>query len=174
MVVGIGNVLMRDDATGPAVIDLLRRSWRFEPAVELLDAGTPGPDLAHRLLGASKVIFLDSVHADAAPGTVRTYGGTAIRCGNLPLRLTPHDPALRDAVLTLDFAGTTPAELFLVGVVPESIAAGTKLSASVRQALAEVETVVLGKLRAWGVRAHPTDAPPCQPWWEQAGEAAHS
>ena len=44
-VLGLGNVLMKDDALGPYVIRRLLASWRFPPDVAVEDLGTPGRDL---------------------------------------------------------------------------------------------------------------------------------
>ena len=44
-VLGLGNVLQRDDALGPYVAELLSCTFDFPPGVTVLDAGTPGLDL---------------------------------------------------------------------------------------------------------------------------------
>ncbi|HNX50942.1 MAG TPA: hydrogenase maturation protease, partial [Thermoanaerobaculaceae bacterium] len=72
-VVGLGNVLMGDDALGPTVIRILEAGFDFAPAVTVLDLGTPGLDLTPYLSGRDSVIIVDTVNATGQPGEVRTY-----------------------------------------------------------------------------------------------------
>ena len=44
-VLGLGNVLMGDDALGPWVIQHLLTQWEVPPSVRVQDLGTPGLDL---------------------------------------------------------------------------------------------------------------------------------
>ena len=53
-VLGIGNVLMGDDALGPYVVQLLDSMYEVPADVELVDLGTPGADLP---------LYLDSLDA---------------------------------------------------------------------------------------------------------------
>ena len=60
-VVGLGNVLMRDDALGPTAISLLVSRYDFAPGVAVEDLGTPGLDLHPHLDGLDVVIIVDTV-----------------------------------------------------------------------------------------------------------------
>ena len=44
------------------------------------------------------------------------------------IRVSPHEPTINDALIVLDFAGTAPREVVLVGVVPETLERGMMLS----------------------------------------------
>ena len=44
-VLGLGNVLMGDDALGPWVVHHLVSTYDFPPEVAVVDVGTPGLDL---------------------------------------------------------------------------------------------------------------------------------
>ena len=72
-VLGLGNVLMQDDAAGPHVIAALRAGWLIPDGIEVEELGTPGFDLVPYLSGRDTVILVDAVRADAEPGTVRVY-----------------------------------------------------------------------------------------------------
>ena len=50
-VVGVGSVLTGDDALGPTAVALLRAGRELPDSVYLLDAGTPGSDLASHVAG---------------------------------------------------------------------------------------------------------------------------
>ena len=87
---------------------------------------------------------------------------------NLPApRLSPHDPSLKDALLTADLAGDPPPEVLLVGVVPERVELGAGLSPAVRDAWDVVEDAVVGELRRLGLELTPRPVPAAADvWWE--------
>lgn len=150
-VLGLGSVLMGDDGVGPLAIELLDSRWRFPVGVTLLDLGTPGPDLADYLIGLDAVLVVDAIRAPGRPGDVRVFRDEEIDLlPHLP-RMSPHDPNLRQALLTVELAGQKPEEVVLVGVIPEKVELDTELSAPVRAALPELEAVVLEELRRLGV-----------------------
>jgi hydrogenase maturation protease len=166
-VLGLGNVLMEDDALGPHVIEALRRGFEFPEGVSLQDLGTPGLDLAPFLSGVRAAIFVDTVSADAAPGTVRVYRRDAILKVPPQPRLSPHDPALKETLLTLDFEGSAPQDVVLIGVVPKSTTTRVGLSREVRESIPAVVASVLAELERLGVAARPALAiEPGAAWWD--------
>lgn len=166
-VVGLGNVLMGDDGLGPYVVRRLMATHEFPAEVSVSDLGTPGLDLYPHLTGCRALIVVDTVRADAPPGTLRLYRRDDILRHTPQARLSPHDPGLKETLLTLEFAGEGPADLLLVGVVPGEIRNGTGLSAPVRAAVARAEDAVLDELARLGCAATPR-AVPERPdiWWE--------
>jgi hydrogenase maturation protease len=170
-VLGIGSVLMGDDAAGPWVVELLEAHWDFPSGVTLLDAGTPGPELNHMLLGTDAVIVVDTVKAADPPGTVKIYRRDQLLHAPASPRLTPHQPGLREALLTGEFAEQGPREAVLVGIVPVEVQLGTALSAAVRDALPRAEAAVVEELTALGLApTRRTDAAEPRPWWVEGGE----
>ncbi len=172
-VLGLGNVLMGDDGFGPFVIESLDAAYDFPATVSVLDIGTPGLDLAPFLIGADAVIIVDTVRADAAPGTLRLYRREAILQHAPQPRLGPHDPGLKQTLLALDFAGRGPAQVLLVGVVPDRTAPCARLSPSVRAAIAAAVDACVAELQRLDAPPTPRTAPePVAPWWERAANAA--
>ncbi len=134
-VIGIGNVLMGDDALGPFVIKLLEAAWEPDERLRLVDAGTPGLDLTAYLAELEAVVVVDTVRADGAPGEVRRFDRAALVERPPLLALSPHEPGLREAILNAEFLGVAPRAIRLVGVVPGRVDFGPGLSAPVRAAL---------------------------------------
>jgi hydrogenase maturation protease len=168
-VLGLGNVLMGDDALGPWVVEALSAGWEFPESVSVVDVGTPGLDLTPFLADADTVILVDTVKAAAPPGTLLVYGRREL-AGRAPLpRVSPHDPGLTEALFTLELAGAAPRDVVLVGVVPEKVEKSVRLSPSVRAAVDAAAGEVVRRLGGMGLspwpRAHAT-AP--VPWWERA------
>jgi hydrogenase maturation protease len=180
-IVGLGSVLMGDDALGPYAVELLGSRWRLPPEVSVLDVGTPGPDLVDHLVDLEAVIVVDTVRGPAgvggpnAAGRIRLYRRDEVIALPTSPRMSPHDPDLRQALLTADLAGRAPDEVLLVGVIPERVELGTGLSQRVRDCLPLVESVVVTELRRLGVeperRRRPPGAAEWKPWWERRREA---
>ena len=166
-VLGLGNVLMGDDALGPTVIARLRAGYALPQDVEVEDLGTPGLDLHPHLSGRDALIIVDTVRADAPAGSLRCYRKDEILRHAPGPRIGPHDPGLKDALLWLQFSGQEPAEVLLVGVVPESCEGSVGLSETVSAAVPDAEAAVVEELRrlGHGVRRRETPEAP-DLWWE--------
>ena len=134
-VYGIGNILLGDDGVGPAVVRHLASHSRLGDGAVLEDLGTPSLDLPSYLTGYDKVIFIDAVAADAPPGTIRVFSRDEITAATPGIRISPHEPSINDALIVLDFAGTAPRDVVLVGVVPETLEGGVTLSRAVAEAV---------------------------------------
>ena len=143
---GIGNILMGDDGVGPAVVRYLESNQLLPPGVTVEDLGTPSLDLPSYLAGYDSVIFVDAVAADEPPGTIRTYTREEIVAAPPGIRISPHEPSINDALIVLDFAGTAPRDVTLVGIVPETLDGGMQLSARVAAAVPRAAEVVLQEL----------------------------
>ena len=139
---GIGNILLGDDGVGPAVVSYLATHYIFGPDTTLEDLGTPSLDLPAYLIGYDRVIFIDAVALDAPPGTIRVFNREEITSVPTGIRVSPHEPTINDALIVLDFAGTAPREVVLVGVVPETLEGGMALSARVRAAVPRAAEMV--------------------------------
>ncbi len=169
-VLGLGNVLMGDDALGPWVIHRLESLYEFPSTVSVIDVGTPGLDLVPYVAGPCGIVLVDTVSAkDAAPGAIRLYDRDALVKHAPKPRLSPHDPGVTEAILAVEMAGEPPAYVTLVGVVPEQVATGVGMTAGVQDAVARAAEAVVVELLARGfdVRRRNTDTSSVPlPWWE--------
>jgi hydrogenase maturation protease len=166
-IIALGSIIMGDDAVGAYVLEYLKATYEFPPEVELLDLGTPGPEFVNYMAQFDAVIVLDSVKAKGVPGEVKLYRQQDIAKVLPTLRLSPHDPSLRDALLAADFIGEAPDEVLLVGVIPAEVELQTSLSDPVMEAIPEVERAVLSELRRLGFQPQRLSEPG-EPdiWWE--------
>ncbi len=165
---GVGNVLMHDDALGPYVLESLKAKYDLPPEVTVFDAGTPGLDLTLFLTEFDALIVVDALKGQGAPGEVKTYTGAQLREGALPITLSPHEPTLREALMRMALVGKGPGDVFLVGAIPEVVKTGTGLSDRVRAAVPAIEQHVLRELLRLGatVAARESRHEP-DLWWER-------
>jgi hydrogenase maturation protease len=167
-VLGIGNVLMGDDGVGPYTVKMLEARYKFPKQVELQDVGTPGLGITSVFSDYDAVILIDAVSAKKNPGEAKLYRKEELVQVPLKPRVSPHDPALVEALLFAELSGKCPKEVLLVGVVPEACELGCGLSAAVRAGVETAIGVVLVELEQWGapvkLKAR-ADVPSI--WWEQ-------
>jgi hydrogenase maturation protease len=169
-VLGLGNVLMGDDALGPWVIHRLASTYVFPPEVEVVDVGTPGLDLVPYVAGPCGIILVDAVRSDTAkPGEIKLYDRDAlVKFGPQP-RLSPHDPGVTEAILAVEMAGEAPAFVRLVGVVPGSVKTGVGLTPELQDAVVRAADEIVMDLLARGFdvrRRAPNAVAVPLPWWE--------
>ena len=169
-ILGLGNVLMGDDALGPWVIHHLEATYAFPPEVEVVDVGTPGLDLIPYIAGPCGIILVDTVSAKGVPpGSIRVYDRDQLVKFAPKPRLSPHDPGVTEAILAVEMAGEPPAFVTLVGVVPGCVATGAGMTAPLQNAVERAAGVIVVDLLARGFdvrRRTPRGASVPLPWWE--------
>lgn len=167
-VLALGSALMGDDAAGPHVLRHLEAERELPSEVELLDLGTPGPELAHRIEGLDALIVVDTARSrDGTPGEILQLRRDEILRGPAPERLSPHDPSLRGALAAAGLLGTAPKEILLVGIVPEEVSLGLSLSPAVQAALPRAVEAVAAELERLGISCPPRAVPRALgAWWE--------
>jgi hydrogenase maturation protease len=156
LVLGLGNVLLSDDGFGPAVIEALSDGFEFPPEVDLVDAGTPGLNLAALMMDRRALILVDAVSGNGRPGELRFHRKCDLVRSEARPRLNPHEPALIDVLTFLDLAGRGTAEILVVGAVPQSVRRGMELSAPVRAAVPSAMAAVREELKRLGVEVNAT------------------
>jgi len=170
-VLGLGNVLMSDDGFGPFVVRVLEAAYDCPPGVEFVDAGTPGLDLTPFLLGADAVIFVDTVSSRGVPGEIRVYDRDAILRVPPQARTGGHDPALKEALLTVAAASRGPRTVTLVGAIPEWVATGVVLSPRLEAAVGPAVLAVVDALDELGVHLERKRHPAVPHiWWTRDAE----
>ena len=167
-VFGLGNVLMGDDALGPTVIAHLQAGYEFSDDVHVEDLGTPGLDMHPHLAGRKALILVDVVKSKGDSGELRLYRKDQILKHAPGVRVSPHDPGVKEALLALQFAGDDPAEIFLVGVIPDVVGHALGMTETVRAAVIPALETILEELERLGHPATPRNPRPDPDlWWEK-------
>jgi hydrogenase maturation protease len=168
LVLGLGNVLLRDDGIGVWVADRLARRFELPGDVTVLEGGTLGLDLLPRLDGIERLLLIDAVALGRAPGTIVRLEGDEVPAA-LGVKISPHQIGLADLLATARLMGRDPPHLVLWGMKPGPLEPGTGFSPRVARALPRLLGSVLDELGRWGVSARPVDGHRVGPgWWEAA------
>ena len=146
LILGIGNILMGDDGLGVHIVRHIAETEAGLPrGVELLDGGTAGYDLMGLMRDFDKIVVVDALGAEDAPGSV--YRFTPDCAGAAPGRWSVHDAGIAAAIRALDLLGRLP-EIEFVGIVPDRIAGmDLEISRPVRDSIPRAVKIILDAAR---------------------------
>jgi hydrogenase maturation protease len=161
LVLGIGNVLLRDEGIGVRVVDEIGRladrgDVALPPGTELMDGGTRGLALLSAVADARALLVVDAARLGRAPGSVTVVRGDALRAA------PDGDAAARPGGLArlLGVAraiGALPGAVALVGIEPAEIGVGLDLTDAVRAAMPIAVTAALGEIERLHASTSPVD-----------------
>lgn len=143
LVVGIGNLLLTDEGVGIRVIEALKQ-MNLGEGVEVLDGGTSGADLADALADRPKVIVIDAIQADGAPGSLyRLTADDVLRDRNI---LSMHELGFLESLLMVRQLGCAPGEVVIIGIQPKDLSCSLELTPEVTDAVPKAVALVLEEL----------------------------
>lgn len=159
LVLGLGNLLLRDDAIGLRLVHELAARHVGDGRIEFVDGGTQGLALLAMLADRPAVLLLDAVQLGAAPGTVHRLDDVRQRPqrGNAGGLGGAHQSNAGDLLLTSLLLGQLPTRVALVGIEPAVVRTGIDLSPAVRAAVPTATDVADQVLQA----LLPAEVQPC-------------
>lgn len=161
-VVGMGNILYRDEGVGVYAARYLQMAYRFAPGIEVVDGALMGFGLMKyfQLQGPpARLIILDALLADDKPGAIYRLSADQLISLGPDMRPTAHEV---DAIQLLKLASAlgSPPELTLLGIVPadaSELAVG--LTPELADAFPRYVDAVLAEVRDSGIRAERSRCP---------------
>jgi hydrogenase maturation protease len=145
LILGVGNLLLRDEGVGVHVISALR-DRELPDDVELCDGGTASFDLLDTLAGRRQVIIIDAVRTGSDPGTIFRFTPEDISVSREQITSLHQVGLLETLDLVdhlLDFA---PERVIILGIEPKEIGWGLELSAEIEAALPKVIELIMSEL----------------------------
>lgn len=160
LVVGLGNILLRDEGVGVRLAERLLERYEVPCEVEVLDGGTSGMELIHTIADRDALIVCDAVASDLPPGTVLRIAGDELPAF-FRTKLSPHQLGLSDVLATLSLLDRMPPRVVLIGIVPEDLELGIELSPRIESAMEEALEMLVAEIETLGsrLRARPIHSP---------------
>jgi hydrogenase maturation protease len=139
LVIGIGNILLRDEGVGVRVAMELQRQSKdggldLPPGTRVIDGGTLGLELLPMVAAATSLVLVDAVDMGSAAGSIKVLRGDAIE-GTLAGHVSPHQVGVADLVAAARLMGVLPNGFSLVGIQPAAIEMGLDLTPAVEAAI---------------------------------------
>jgi len=135
IIVGIGNIMRRDDGLGPALIN------RIKDKVNTLciDAGTAPENYLGKIAKEKPdtILLVDAMHMEERPGTYDILKKPDILQGGF----TTHNMS---PVMIIEYLEKeTKADIYMLGIQPQNIFFGDELSTRINRTLEELERTII-------------------------------
>jgi hydrogenase maturation protease len=139
-VVGVGNLLLKDEGIGIHVVHALQES-PLPDGVVVIDGGT-SPDVLDYLEPADKLVIIDAAEAGGEPGAIYRFrpDDVTLETGEA---ISLHELGLISSLKTMSLLGKTPPEVIIIGIQPKEIDWGMELSPELKEKVPEIVRVVL-------------------------------
>lgn len=155
-VLGIGNILLRDEGFGVRAVEELLDRYRFPAAVQVLDGGTLGMDLLRFLTGTKRLVVVDAIAGGGPPGTFYRFAGDEVKA-YFREKVSLHELGIKDVLAVLEATDRAVEEVIVLGVQPQSLDVGLELTPVVAAALPDTVAAVVAELARWQVEVTAVD-----------------
>jgi hydrogenase maturation protease len=146
VVIGLGNILLRDEGVGVRVIEALRQHYTFSPPITLVDGGTLGFALINEIEDCKTIIVVDAVKAGNEPGTIYRFTRNDINFV-IPMAMSVHDIGFIEALDQWQMLGINP-EVIFIGIEPEDMSSwGMELSDCIKTKTPRIIDLIILELK---------------------------
>ncbi|ADC66478.1 hydrogenase maturation protease [Ferroglobus placidus DSM 10642] len=146
VVIGVGNLLMKDDGFGIHVIERLKAE---NINAEIVDAMTNVQILLSAMEGKRKAIIVDAIDFEGEVGEIKIIRFDPEKIPE-DLKLSVHDIHFRDAIAMAKGIYDLPDEIVVVGVKPKEIKPEIGLSEELEKRIEEVVEIIKRKITSSG------------------------
>ena len=142
LILGVGNILMKDEGVGVHVVNRMMEMGDDIPSgVEVIDGGTAGFDLIPLMRDRKKIVIVDALSMDDAPGSIYRFRPDDVDSARRGYSL--HEVSILQVIRTLQMMGDDP-EIEIIGIVPEDMATlEISLSDAVMEAVPKAISAVM-------------------------------
>ena len=149
LVLGVGNLLLSDEAAGLRVVEKLVTAYDVPEEVQVLDGGTLGLDLLYYLEGIENLLIVDAVEMGKEPGTLIRMEGDEIP-SFLSVKMSPHQIGIPDMLFAAKLRDLYPRRLVLWGIQPGSLEMSLELTPPVAAQIDVLVEKSIEELESWG------------------------
>jgi len=145
LILGVGNILLRDEGIGPYVIKKLQRE-KLPFDVELTDAGTQILDtlLSERVV--EKLIIIDAIKTGGACGSIYRFKPEDIEEVS-EIKLSLHQATIIEALKILEFQNRLPGQTVIFGIEPKNIEWGLEPSDELKAKIPQIVELIKEEIR---------------------------
>ena len=146
VVLGLGNILHRDDGVGAQIVSRLRADPRVPADVSLVEGGTLGLELLPYIWDCARLIVIDAIDVGESPGTLVRLTGAEL--SSLAGNSSVHQLGVSDLLVALRMLAERQPEVVLLGVQPESTDWSSQLSSTIAAMIDSLVEATIQELQA--------------------------
>jgi len=152
VILGIGNVLQKDDGLGIYASTYLKRNYTFSKEVEVINGGVEGINLFSIFEENEHILILDSIELEDEPGSIylipsHELSGHGLNSGGA------HEIGVLQCLDMLELQGKQQPKATILGMVPHHITFEMTLSQTITEAFEGYLNVALNFLKKEGIEA---------------------
>jgi len=145
-IIGIGNVLEKDDGLGVYASTYLQKNYTFTPNIQIINGGIEGIHLLNILEEAKHLIILDSLELDDKPASIyaipaQEISGYGLNNGGA------HEIGIIQCMDMMELQGKEVPQAIVIGIVPAEVTFEFGLSQELTEAFESYVSVVLQYLQ---------------------------
>ena len=150
LVLGVGNILLRDEGVGVRIVEKLQQDYEFSEYVRLLDGGTLGLMLLDPIAAADYLIVVDAVQNGNPAGTIQRHPLDDFRSRVL-VKNSLHQLDLLETFAYAEFLGNLPETVTIIGIEPEDMSPyGLELTKTIESRTGHLVAMVLEEIELAG------------------------
>lgn len=150
-VLGIGNILMKDEGFGVHFIRWIENRWRFPDAVGVVEGGVMAYALLGPVCGCEHLIVVDVLKTDDEPGAIYRFTLAEIET-RLPAPTSAHEVQFLDVLCKAEMLEEAPAVVFLCIVPVDFRDMDMEMSPLMREKFPVMEELLMRELALHGIR----------------------
>jgi hydrogenase maturation protease len=157
VLLGLGNVLMKDERLGVHVVNTIRERYDCPSELEIVDGGTLGLDLLPLFEQYDRMVIVDAVNFGREPGYIGVLEDDQIPAVIFS-KLSVHQIGLADLITVAKLKGVMPSKLCLIGMQPSAcdFSLGLNMSDVVSLNIDEIITTTVNKLKELNILCVPS------------------
>ena len=145
-IIGIGNVLQKDDGLGVYAASYLRQNYNFSEEVNIINGGVEGIHLLNVLEESNHVVVLDCLQLNDAPASIyaipaKEISGYGLNNGGA------HEIGILQCMDMMELQGKEIPKAIVIGIVPAEVTFEFGLSTELVEAFEGYISVVLQYLK---------------------------
>lgn len=156
IIVGVGNVLFKDEGVGVYAARYVHDNYEFTPEIEVIDGACLGFTLMPYFQEYDYVVIIDTVSIDDKPGSLyRLPAEEMLGLGSY--RQTAHEVEIVEMLEICSFLEHM-AEVVILGIVPEDIdSVEMGLTDPLKKAFPDMVDYILKEIKSCGIIPTKTD-----------------
>lgn len=149
-VLGIGNIILKDEGFGVHIVEKLQQEYNFPANVEVLDGGTLGMELMNYIIGTDKLIVVDAISGGSAPGTFFRFVNAEVKA-YFQEKVSMHELGIQDVLAALEVIEQPVKDVIVMGAQPYIVDAGVGLTEDMAALVEKTKNLILEQLKEWQV-----------------------
>lgn len=148
-ILGLGNILLRDEGFGVHFLKELEKNYHFPENVKLVDGGTLGYGLLDTISSCDRLLVIDIIKSDDQPGSIYRFTRTEMEL-QLPPPTSAHEVEFFDVLCKAEMMEELPETIFLC-ITPQAY--GGEMNPTMNQIMYDsfpaIEKLLLDELSRW-------------------------